>query len=109
MFIRTTEIKDCIAKGIEQGGSSEGNAWDAIDAAELGYCEAFDFKCAASRTCNAWVAGGPIEDSSTTLITSSGYEGEDDYVQIVCDFPVIEPLEEDPNADSYEESEVEDL
>jgi len=128
MFIRTTEMKDCIAKGIEQGGSSEGNAWDAIDAAELGYCEAFDFKCAASRTCNAWVAGGPIEDSSTTSITSSGYEGADDYIQIVCDFPVIEPFEgdikdlvgdrikdimevaeEDPNADSYEESEMEDL
>jgi hypothetical protein len=26
----------------------------------LGYCEAFDFKCAASRTCDAWVVGGPI-------------------------------------------------
>jgi hypothetical protein len=63
MFIRTTKMKDCIAQGIEQGGSSENNAWDAVDAAELGYCEAFDFKCAASRTCNAWVAGGPIDDS----------------------------------------------
>ena len=63
MFITTTKMKDCIAQGIEQGGSSEDNAWDAVDAAELGYCEAFDFKCAASRTCNAWVAGGPIDDS----------------------------------------------
>ena len=63
MFITTTKMKDCIAQGIEQGGSSENNAWDAIDAAELGYCEAFDFKCAASRTCNAWVTGGPIDDS----------------------------------------------
>lgn len=63
MFITTTEMKDCIAQGIEQGGSGNENAWDAINAAELGYCEAFDFKCAASRTCNAWVTGGPIDDS----------------------------------------------
>jgi hypothetical protein len=27
--------------------------------ADLGYCEIFDFKCAASRTCDAWVVGGP--------------------------------------------------
>ena len=62
MFIVTSKMKDCIASGLEQGGSSETNAWDAIDAAELGYCEAFDFKCAASRTCDAWVTGGPISD-----------------------------------------------
>lgn len=62
MFIITSEMRDCIAGGIEQGESGEKNAWDAIDAAELGYCEAFDFKCAASRTCSAWVIGGPVED-----------------------------------------------
>ena len=60
-FIRTPEMLDCIASGIEEGGSGEQNAWDAIDQAELGFCEALDFKCAASRTCNAWAAGGPIE------------------------------------------------
>ena len=64
MFIRTKDMLNCIATGIEAGDSSEQNAWDAIDAAELGYCESFDFKCAASRTCDAWVAGGPITDSS---------------------------------------------
>lgn len=26
---------------------------------ELGYCRMFKFKCAASRTCDAWVVGGP--------------------------------------------------
>jgi hypothetical protein len=62
VFIITKQMRDCIAGGLEQGGSSEDNAWDAIDAAELGYCEAFDFKCAASRTCDAWVAGGPVQD-----------------------------------------------
>lgn len=60
-FVRTPEMLDCIAKGIEQGGSSVGDADSAIDQAELGYCEALDFKCAASRTCNAWAVGGPIE------------------------------------------------
>lgn len=59
-FIRTPEMLDCISSGIEQGDSGEKNAWDAIDQAELGFCEALDFKCAASRTCNAWAAGGPI-------------------------------------------------
>lgn len=59
-FVRTPEMLECISNGIEQGDSGEKNAWDAIDQAELGFCEALDFKCAASRTCNAWAAGGPI-------------------------------------------------
>ena len=57
-------IKDCIAKGI--GG--ELDPYQVIDAGELGYCEAFHFKCASQRTCDAWVVGGPIkmaEDSFT--------------------------------------------
>ena len=53
-------MKNCIASGLEQGGSGSSDAWGAIDQAELGYCEAFDFKCASSRTCDAWVAGGPL-------------------------------------------------
>ena len=62
MFSITTKIRQCIADGIASGGSGSKDAWDAIDQAELGYCEAFDFKCAASRTCDAWVTGGPITD-----------------------------------------------
>lgn len=54
-FIQTKEMLDCIANGID----SE-LAYDIIDAGDLGYCEAFDFKCAAKRTCDAWVVGGPI-------------------------------------------------
>lgn len=60
MFIRTPKMLECISAGLEAGDSSKTDAWDAIDTAELGYCEAFDFKCAASRTCDAWVVGGPI-------------------------------------------------
>jgi hypothetical protein len=42
----------CIAKGL----GPEGDPWATIDAGDLGYCEIFDFKCAASRTCRAWIA-----------------------------------------------------
>ena len=56
-FVQTKKMLDCIA-----GGINDTNEWDTIDAGDLGYCEAFDFKCAASRTCDAWVVGGPIVD-----------------------------------------------
>ena len=64
-FIRTPQMLDCISSGIQQGGSSSNDADAAIDQAELGYCEALDFKCAASRTCNAWAVGGPITAASS--------------------------------------------
>jgi hypothetical protein len=54
-FVQTKQILDCIA-----GGINDTNEWDTIEAGDLGYCEAFDFKCAANRTCDAWVSGGPI-------------------------------------------------
>lgn len=58
-FIVTPEMKSCIEDGLTGGKNKD--EWDAIDAAgELGFCEAFDFKCAAKRTCRAWITGGPI-------------------------------------------------
>jgi hypothetical protein len=57
-FNQTKAILNCIAEGI----GNETNAWSTIDAGDLGYCEAFDFKCASKRTCDAWVTGGPIVD-----------------------------------------------
>ena len=59
-FNQTKKILDCIANGI----GSETDPYQTIKAGDLGYCEAFDFKCASLRTCDAWVAGGPITDSS---------------------------------------------
>jgi len=60
MFVRTPTMLNCIEGAL---GNEKGNvAWDIIDAGGLGYCEAFDFKCAAERTCDAWVVGGPITD-----------------------------------------------
>jgi len=64
-FVRTPKMLDCISSGLEQGDSSQIDADSAIDQAELGYCEALDFKCAASRTCNAWAVGGPITAASS--------------------------------------------
>lgn len=60
VFIKTPRMLDCIASGL---GNEEGNdAWGSVEAGDLGYCEAFDFKCASSRTCRAWVAGGPVTE-----------------------------------------------
>lgn len=56
-FIQTKAMLQCIAEGI--GGDE---AWDTISAGDLGYCDFYDFKCAANRTCDAWVAGGPVVD-----------------------------------------------
>lgn len=58
VFIKTPRILDCIESGL--GNESGNTAWDVVNAGDLGYCEAFDFKCASSRTCDAWVAGGPV-------------------------------------------------
>ena len=58
-FVKTPSMLDCIAKGI-----NDTNEWDTINAGDLGYCEAFDFKCAGARTCDAWVVGGPIVDEN---------------------------------------------
>ena len=54
-FNVSDKIKQCIADGI----GNDADPWGTIKLADLGYCEIFDFKCAASRTCDAWVVGGP--------------------------------------------------
>jgi len=59
LFIKTTSMMACIEGGVT--GGERKDEWEAIDGAgQLGYCEAFDFKCASKRTCRAWVTGGPI-------------------------------------------------
>jgi hypothetical protein len=56
-FDITPRVIECIKDGIGRDGI---DPQDSVVAAELGYCRAFKFKCAASRTCSAWVTGGPI-------------------------------------------------
>lgn len=61
VFIVTPKMLECIKTGLAKG-DTEQDAYDVMLNTELGYCEAFDFKCAASRTCRAWVAGGPVTE-----------------------------------------------
>jgi len=57
-FIKTPEMLECIESGL--GDKNPTGAMDSVKAGDLGYCEAFDFKCASARTCDAWISGGPI-------------------------------------------------
>lgn len=63
-FDITGKTLDCIAKGIGDDKGSE-DPYQVINAGQLGYCRFLKFKCAAKRTCDAWVTGGPIKDSKT--------------------------------------------
>jgi len=57
-FDISEDMLDCIAKGI--GSEPGSDPHDTIDAGKLGYCKFLKFKCAAKRTCDAWVEGGPV-------------------------------------------------
>lgn len=59
-FDQTTQTLNCIAKGIGTDAGTE-DPYDVINAGDLGYCRMLKFKCAAARTCDAWVTGGPIK------------------------------------------------
>ena len=59
-FDLTSKVQDCIATGI--GAEAGSDPMDTVDAGDLGYCKFLKFKCAAKRTCTAWVEGGPITD-----------------------------------------------
>jgi hypothetical protein len=94
-FIQTKRMLDCIDKGL--GNESGNSAWDVINAGDLGYCEAFDFKCASSRTCDTWIVGGPIieekennmeekslEDMYSELLAIEEKSLEDTYLELLA-------------------------
>lgn len=85
MFIVTPQMKSCIEGGLNPEDKDE---WGAIDAAgQLGYCEAFDFKCASKRTCRAWVTGGPITtEKKTDALDTDQLPAFDEYY---AEIPVI--------------------
>lgn len=60
-FNQTERMMDCIAQGLGGRGQID-DPMETIEAGDLGFCEIFDFKCAAERTCDAWIVGGPITD-----------------------------------------------
>ena len=55
-FNISDKMRDCIKKGIGDEAPTE----PIIKVGEIGYCRFLKFKCAAARTCQAWVSGGPI-------------------------------------------------
>jgi hypothetical protein len=72
-FIVTPEMLECIEENLGLDEDYEDNAEQEMDenrsntlaASNLGYCQMFGFKCAAQRTCSAWLVGGPITDKQT--------------------------------------------
>lgn len=72
-FDQSDEMLQCIEDGLSE--DREEDAMEVVDAGDLGYCEIFDFKCAASRTCNAWVVSEDDEEDSE----------EDEYVSRASD------------------------
>ena len=73
-FNQKQHIIDCIEEGIGDGMADD--AMEVIEAGDLGFCEIFDFKCAAKRTCAAWIVGGPITDNAEGE-DQNEYEDED--------------------------------
>ena len=63
-FVKTSKMLNCIATGLQEGDENVADSFDVVAAGDLGYCEALDFKCAAARTCDAWIAGGPVTDET---------------------------------------------
>jgi hypothetical protein len=64
-FIQTPQMMECIRAGIDE--EKDSYAEDVVESAGLGFCELFDFKCADTRTCNAWLIGGPITESNAEM------------------------------------------
>jgi hypothetical protein len=73
-FNVSDKIKECIANGI----GMEADPWGTIKLADLGYCEIFDFKCAGTRTCDAWVVGGPNTGADTEGSQENMQEGQEE-------------------------------
>ena len=59
-FDQTSKIISCMIEGINE--TKLADPYDVQQHANLGYCQLFKFKCAATRTCDAWLHGGPIID-----------------------------------------------
>jgi len=76
-FNQTSRMMSCIEKGLSDDRHED--AMEVVEAGDLGFCEIFDFKCAAARTCSAWIVGGPIRDDEEGGEDDEG-EDEEGYV-----------------------------
>lgn len=61
-FNVSDEMIKCMSDGIKQGEKEDGGAEETVKLANLGYCTLFHFKCAGSRTCDAWLTNGPLDN-----------------------------------------------
>jgi hypothetical protein len=76
-FSQTAQMLKCIEEGLAEDRMED--AMEVVEAGDLGFCEIFDFKCAANRTCSAWIVGGPIKDEGAEDEEEGEYEdGEDE-------------------------------
>ena len=60
-FDVSDSMRECIAAGI-RGDATGVDANASINLADLGYCNFLHFKCAGTRSCRAWITGGPITE-----------------------------------------------
>jgi starvation-inducible DNA-binding protein len=66
-YISTTPMMDCITNS--PGGQIKASAlpmdpkWADIPGSPSGFCNLYDITCTATRTCDSWEAGGPIDDA----------------------------------------------
>jgi DNA-binding ferritin-like protein len=106
-FIRTPDMLNCIEKGIGLEQEAEGS----VEAGELGYCNALDFKCASERTCNAWASGGPVTSGGDYKVGDDvNVDTEEFFAKPMYELPegLKEYVEYSDEADEYE-IEIEDL
>ena len=74
-FNITKRLQACIAEGV-----GDVDAWGVVEAGQLGYCEAFDFKCSAARRCDAWIFGGPLtEELEQSMLPAEDDEDDTGY------------------------------
>ena len=59
-FDVSDDMRRCIEDGIRGDDTRVADARAPIDLADLGYCTFLKFKCAGTRSCSAWITGGPI-------------------------------------------------
>jgi len=77
-FDQRQDTLACIAQGI---GSDAGEQDPTIEAGDLGYCRFLKFKCAARRTCDAWVTGGPLVDKQPVDENLHDWFGKEKWVR----------------------------
>jgi starvation-inducible DNA-binding protein len=69
-YINTQAMLDCIHNG--PGGQILASnlpitpKWADIPGSPSGFCNLYDITCTATRTCNSWSSGGPIDDAQAS-------------------------------------------